>query len=469
MFNGGNSKEALAKPLRDYQVFAVKWQLQRLFVERHKGVGLFLDPGLGKTRTTLTLLDCLFDLGEIGRVLIVAPLRPIYTVWPAEIQRWGFSQSHIILHKQYAKALSYGCKIELVNYDGLERLRGIKNRWDMIVLDESTFIKNWSTDRTKNLREIVKTIPRRSILTGTPAANSLADLHSQMFMVDDGEALGKNVTAFRARFCQQGGWKGRKWLVKEHVREEIKKAITGKVLRMQAEDFLDMPELLQNEIWVHMGQKAVREYKRLKRELFAELETGQVFAASAAAAYTKCRQFANGQVYTPTEDGSRIAHVAHKEKITALYDLFAELSGKPLLTFYSYKHDLEQIRNQKGSPFKGCPVISGGMKIEELNRILAEWNDGKHTALLAQWQAASHGLNMQGCCNDVACFGLVDSLEIYDQAIRRVYRQGVQGTHVRIHRLLTKNTVDEVMLERLQGKHASQSEFLKALKHHAKG
>jgi len=469
MFSGGYSKEAKEKPLRDYQTYAVKWQMQRLFVQREKGVGLFLDPGLGKTRTTLTLLDALFDLGEVGRVLIVAPLRPVYTVWPAEIQRWGFPQSHIILHNQYVKALSYNCKIELVNYDGLERLREIKNRWDMIVLDESTFIKNWSTDRTKNLREMLKTIPRRSILTGTPASNSLSDLHSQMFVVDDGEALGKNVTAFRNRFCYQGGWQGRKWSVKDHVRDEIKNAIQDKVLRLQAEDFLDMPELVQNEIWVNMGEKAVKEYRRLKKELFAELETGNVFAATAASAYTKCRQFANGQVYTPNEDGTKTTHIAHKRKVEALYELFEELAGKPLLVFYSYKHDLQQIQGAKNSPFRGCPVVSGGMKVADLMKILDEWNAGKHKGILAQWQAASHGLNMQGCCNDVACFGLVDSLEIYDQAIRRVYRQGVTGKQVRIHRLLTKGTVDEVMLDRLNGKHESQSAFLTALKKHAKG
>lgn len=457
----------MTKPLHPYQKKAVNWAMTRLFVKDDKGAGIFLDPGLGKTRVTLTIMDGLFGAGVINRALIVAPLRPIYTVWPAEFTKWGFPQSHVILHNQYAAALACGAAVELVNYEGLVKLKDLAGRWDLIVLDESTFIKNWSTKRTKYLRKMIPNIPKRIILTGTPASNSLQDLHSQVFMLDDGAALGKTVTAFRARYCMQGGWKGQKWLVRPGVRDAIKDAIKDRVLRMQAEDHLDMPELVQHQVWVELAKPAYKEYKRLKRELFAQLETGEVFAATAASAYGKCRQFANGQVYTMTEEGQREYHVAHDEKYKALCELHEELAGKPLLIFYPFAHDLQEV-TKKGSPFRGCPVISGGMSPSAVQKILDGWNAGKYHAILAQWQAASHGLNMQGCCNDVACLGVVDSLEVYDQAIRRVYRQGVKGSQVRIHQILTKSTVDEVMLERLQGKHQSQSEFLNALKRHAK-
>jgi SNF2 family DNA or RNA helicase len=442
---------------------------KRIFVEQTKGAGLFLDPGLGKTRTTLAFLNLLYEYGEIKRALIVAPLRPIYTVWPNEVKRWGFPQSIVNLHGQHARGMAENAPFELVNYEGLEKLCNITKRWDCIVFDESTFVKSWKAKRSKFARMLCQSIPRRVILTGTPAANSLADVYGQVYLLDDGQALGKNVTAFRSRFCHQGGFRGREWSVRDGAMDSIRKAIEPLVLRMQAEDFLDMPQLVQNEIWVKMPSKAVLEYKRLKRELFAQLETGDVFAATASAAYAKCRQFANGQVYTPDEENGKKSHVSHEEKKTALFELFEELGGKPLLVFYQYKHDLEMIRGGRNSPFKGCPVISGGMKPAELDAILKGWNAGEYKGLCAQWQAASHGLNMQGACNDVACFGVVDSLEVYDQAIRRVYRQGVKGAQVRIHRILTQGTVDEIMLERLNGKHACQSEFLNALKKHAKG
>jgi SNF2 family DNA or RNA helicase len=468
MISGGTSPEAIEKPLREYQKFAVEWLLERLYVQDAEGAGLFLDPGLGKTRTALTIAEALRDLGLVRRVLVVAPLRPVYTVWPAEVKRWGFDFNPIILHNQHARAMACDCNMELVNFEGLVKLVELGGRWDLLIVDESTFVKNWSTKRTRYMRKMVQKIPKRLILTGTPAANSLADLHAQLYVVDRGESLGKTAGTFRSLYCQQGGFKGYKWNVREGVGGRILDAIKDRVLRMKAEDHLDMPKLIFNEIWAKLPPNSFNQYKRLKRELYTELDNGaDILVGSAAAAYTKCKQFANGQVYT-MEGEERVTHRAHDEKVNALFELHEELAGKPLLVFYHFTSDLLRIQSAKGSPFKKCPVLRGGMKIEEVQKILDGWNAGKYHAILAQWQAASHGLNMQGCCNDVACFGLHDSLEIFDQAIRRVYRQGVTGDQVRIHRLLTLDTVDAVMLERLQLKDQTQSQFLEALKKHAK-
>jgi hypothetical protein len=469
---GGYSPEAIEKPLHEYQRFAAEWMLRKTFEGDQKGVGLFLDPGLGKTRITLSYLDALFQFGEIQRALIVGPLRPIYTVWPAEMKKWGFPQTNIILHGQYNKALSYGLKIEMVNFAGLKRIKDLSNRWDVVIVDESTFIKNWSAQRSKYLRKIIKTVPKRVILTGTPASNSLADLHSQAFILDDGQALGKTAGVFRHRFCVQGGWQGRKWSVRSGVGSEIKNAIKPLVLSMKAEDHLSMPKLVENDIWCQLPGPAMAQYKKLKRELFAELETGDVYALNQAAAYTKTKQFANGQVYSVGEDGVKESHACHKEKLSALFELHEELAGKPMMILYYYNHDAERIVGAKNSPFRGCPIVRGkqrmkGVKIED---IMAEWNDGKHHALICQIDAVSHGLNMQyGGCADVCYFGIPDSLDKYEQAYRRVYRQGNEEKHVRIHRILVRDTVEEVQLERLAGRHKTQTDFLAALKHHAKG
>jgi superfamily II DNA or RNA helicase len=411
----------------------------------------------------------MIQLGEVKRVLVVGPLRPIYTVWGPERKLWGFPQQDIILHGQYAQALAMGLQVEYVNYAGLHRIEDLDGRWDLIIVDESTFAKNWMRKRSKRLQKMIKHIPYRIILTGTPASNSLADLHAQIYLLDEGKALGKNVTEFRRRFCRQGGFRGRQWIIRSSVKKELCEAIDHLVLRMKAEDYLDMPKLIFNNIWTKMPDSSYSQYKRLKRELFAELESGEVFAATAGAAYTKCKQFANGQVYSTDEDGTKHSHVAHREKVKALYELHEELAGKPLMIFYHYKHDVEQIKVQAGSPFKNTPVIRGGMKPNEVSSILDDWNAGKLHAILAQWQAVSHGLNMQkGGCADLACFGVPDSLDVFEQAYRRVYRQGNDESHVRVHRLLTLGTVEETQLERLEGKHKTQSSFLSALKRHAK-
>lgn len=470
---GGYNELAHKYPIHDYQRHAIKWQLEKLFADRQLGGGLFLDPGLGKTRISCTIIDTLRQLKEVKKVLIVAPLRPVYTVWPMEFQKWGFPQSNVILHNQYARALNANLEVEIVNYAGLKKLKDIKDRWDFLILDESTFIKNWSTKRAQFIRKIAKTIPKRMILTGTPAANSLADLHSQIFLLDNGAALGRNVTAFRSRFMTRGGWQGKQWILRENVRQELLELVSPLALRMQAEDYLDMPDLVENDVWVKMDGPTSRQYRRLKRELYAELQTGDIFALNQASAYTKCKQFANGQVYSVPEEGKeKESHVAHDEKIKALFELYEELAGKPLLVFFHYAQDAERILTARNSPFKDAPVIAGGkrkLKMHEVNDLIDRWNTGEIPGILCQWQSTSHGLNMQEACNDVAMFGVTDSPETYDQAFRRVYRQGVRGNQVRIHRILTHDTVDEIMVERLRGKFATQSDFLKALKSHAKG
>jgi SNF2 family DNA or RNA helicase len=464
---GGYSPEAKEKPLHDYQQKVAYWTLSRIFELEELGAGVFLDPGLGKTRTTLAVLDFLFQVGAIRKALIIGPLRPVYSVWPNEMKRWGFPQTYQILHGNTAKNLKSDAQIELMNYDSLHKIADLENRWDVVILDESTYIKNWSTNRTKNIKKLVKSIPSRVLLTGTPASNSLADLFPQMYIIDGGEALGKTVGGFRRNFCRPAGqqqWN--KWVVKKQDQKRLQEAIKDKVIRLQAEDYLDMPDLIFNDVWFDLDDKTAALYRKLKRELFAELDSGDVTIASAAAAYGKCRQFANGHIY----DQERAVHVIHKEKIRALMEVHEELAGKPLLVFYSFKHDLSQIQKGIGieKPFRKVPVIQGGMKPAEVDKIIERWNGGEYHAILCQWKTVSHGTNLQGSCNDVACMGVVDSVETFEQAYRRVYRQGVQGNQVRIHRLLARDTVDEVMLERLNGRHQTNTEFLQALKEHAK-
>lgn len=503
---GGDSEKAKQYPLHSYQQEAYDFLVRRLFIEDQMGAGLFLDPGLGKTRITLSVTQTLFDLEKIRRALILAPLRPIYTVWPAEIEEWGFPFRCAILHNQCHQAMAFNRPVELMNYDSLKKIADVKNRWDLIVLDESTYVKNWSTKRMKFVKKLIQTIPKRIILTGTPAANSLSDLFSQMYVVDDGESLGKTITRFRGQFCYQGGYLGRQWFVESGAKKSIETAVADRVLRMSAEEYLDMPKLVQHDIWVDMPDGAAREYRRLKRELIAELESGSIFASSACAAYAKCRQFAGGQVFSTDDEGERKPdkeslagyeyYSTHREKMNALVDLREELAGKPLLIFFWYRHEYAELiqcsalqkspselsdedrakydRLRKKDPAKALdmlrpPVIYGKSKIKDVERIIGEWNDNKHSVILCQWAAASHGLNMQhSVCADIACYSLTESAEGYLQAIRRLYRQGFKWSQLRVHRILTRATTDEVQLMRLEGKFKTEKAFLEALREHAR-
>lgn len=439
-----------------------------MYSRGQKGAGLFLDPGLGKTRTSLMTAKTLIDLNEVRRVLVIAPLRPVYNVWPAQIEQWfGREMSYAILHDQYKQAINLNCQIEIVNPEGLPHLVEHAGRWDLLLVDESTKFKHWSTRRMAYLKKLLPFIRYREILTGTPAANSLADLHAQMYILDDGARLGKTVTYFRDRFMQPAHGPYRKFEMRPDKEKELLELVQDCCLRMDCETYLDMPELVHNDIWIDLPKECKTEYNRLKRELYAQLETGEINCTTAAGAYAKCKQFANGQVYNTGEDGVRTSHLAHNLKLTALADLAEELSGKPLLLLYEFKHDLEFAQHHKA--FKGCPFIRGRMKATDVDDILKKWNTGATPVLMAQWQTISHGINMQdGGCNDVAWLGIPDNPEIYDQGFRRVYRQGVKGKQVRVHRCLARGTVNEPQLERLIDKNMTQADFLHKLKEHAR-
>ena len=484
---GGYNDHAREFPLHDYQTRAVDFLLDRLTVLDEPGAGLFLDPGLGKTRITLTAIDLMFSMKVINRVLVLAPLRPLYTVWPVERRDWGFPQVTAVLHKQHEKALLRNRPIELMNFGSLKKISEIKDRWDLLVVDESTYLKTWTTNRMGYVKKLIKTIPKRIILTGTPAANSLGDLFSQMFIVDDGESLGNTITGFRKNFCevdtQKSGRQYTKWKIKTHSKTKIFNSIKDKVLRMQAEDYLDMPDLVHNNLNVELSDAVMRQYRRFEKELVAEIEQHQqehpeiVYAPNMASAYTKCRQLAAGPIYKIDADGRRqpkkgsIAGfeyaVAHQEKVKALEELAEMLNGKPLLIAYNFTSELAELLSS--NYFKAAGVINGKVKPADVEKAIKLWNDDNLQFLICQWRAASHGLNLQkGSCQDLAAMSLTDSPETYEQWYRRVYRQGQRAKQVRVHRVIARGTVDEVQLARLNGKFATQAEFLNALKSHAK-
>lgn len=407
----------------------------------------------------MEVLKTLRGLSEIERVLVIAPMRVCRNVWGQEISKWGFDFSVNIMCQRVKQALKEECFIDLVNYESLHLLVDHCDRWDTLVLDESTRVKNWTTKRMKCLRKMLPNFSKRMILTGTPAPNSLADLHSQIYVLDGGEALGRNVTVFRAKFMARGGWEGRQWVLRKEMADTLNTAIAPMVLRLDAETCLTMPALLVNDMYCELPAKCQAGYRQLKRELLAQLETGDILAVNAASAYVKMRQYSNGAVY----DSERKVHYVHSAKVEMLCDLVEELAGKPVLVFYQFHHDAEAIQKK----FPTAPVLSGKTKPKESTQILEDWNAGHIRVLLAQNHTAAHGLNMQGAGMDVVYFGLNDSLEVYDQSYRRVYRQGAKGSQVRIHRLLCKKTVDDVIRDRLHSKDQGQQAFFAALRRHA--
>ncbi len=447
----------------DYQQFALDWMLKLAFANQ-AGVGLLLDPGLGKTAITLAWIRVMKALGLIDKVLIIAPLRVVYSVWPAEVSKWDeFSNFRVsIVHGSPAgrkKALQKDADIYLINPEGLvwllSHLKG-KIPFDALVVDESSKFKAWSAKRTKALRKVVPEFTYRIILTGTPSPNSLEDLFAQIYVLDAGEALGTAVSHFRSRYFYRGGYGGYKWIPMETSQSVVEKKIEHLCLRLAAEDHLDLPDKLINDVMVDLPALVRDRYKKLERELFMELDTGKAVAVSnAGVKYLACRQVANGGLY----NSGKAEHI-HNTKVDVVLDLVDELQGKPALIAFQFRHDLDRL-NQI---FPKLPVIDGRCPAKRSDELIRQWNAGELRVLAVQPQSLSHGVNMQaGPGRDIIWLGLTDNLETYLQLNARIYRQGVTG-QVRIHRILARATVDVPIRQALENKDSNQQALLNALK-----
>lgn len=451
--------------------------------------GLFLDPGLGKTSISLSAIKILLNACDIKGVLIVAPLRVIYSVWPNEIIKWhNFNNlSCTILHGNTKDSL-WGNKkdIYLINPEGLEWLHsellkglkaGKKCPFDTLWIDESTKFKSHDSIRFGYLVDMLPLFKRRHIMTGTPSPKSLLDLWSQIFLLDEGESLGVNYYKYRNKYFETDDWNKYNWYIKDFAKERIYDMVSPIVLEMSSKDYLDMPEILYNNIEVELPTKAFRYYKEMEKDFFIELDGLTATAEAAAQSGMKCHQIANGKVYEDIPDDLDDSEIAkfkrtrktipvHTAKIKALESLIEELNGKPLLISYHYKHDLLSLLKLLG---KDTPYIGSGVKPETVEQIQIDWNNGDIPVLLAHPTSMAHGLNLQDNANDICWYSLTWNLEEYIQFIARIYRQGVKGNQVRVHHLIAKGTIDEAMLLRLGERAKDQQDLRDALRSYRNG
>lgn len=428
------------------------------------GAGLFMEPGLGKTSVVLAAFKILKDKGMVKRMLVIAPRRVMRMVWPDEISKWSQFENlnFAILHGNDKDVLStMDADIYIINPEGLrwfmtsgayERVKA-----DVLCVDELSKFKHSRTERFKLLKHKLNDFRWRWGLTGSPVANGMMGLFGQCYVLDQGAALGRYITHFRNKYFYQRPHDTFGYYLKDDAEERIREAIQPIALSMQAEDYLELPELVNQEVLVTLPPTARTVYKSLEDNFLAELEGGDIAAMSAAAVGMKLRQICNGAVYD--EHGE--THHIHDEKLEALLDIMEELDGAPALVLYEFNHDKERLLKQFG---EGTPVLGGGISDAKADMYCAAFNAGTIPMLLAHPASAGHGLNLQRSANHIIWFGLPWDLELYDQSIRRIRRQGNQHSHVFVHHILASGTLDQRILRVLTDKDVTQKSFMSALR-----
>lgn len=439
---------------------------QRYCIDRiisDSSLGLFLDMGLGKTVITLTAVnELIYNRFEVGKVLVIAPKKVAETTWSNEAHKWEHLHNLRISRvigtlAQRVRALNTPADVYVINRENVPWLVEYdRNAWrfDMVVIDELSSFKSSKAQRFKSLSWVRPHISRMVGLTGTPASNGLIDLWAQIYLLDEGQRLGRKITHFRTRYCDCNTHGGHfsTYAMKSGAEEAIKAAISDICISMKAEDYLQLPECVTVDVPVYLGKASEKQYKDFEREMLIEIDENTLDAGTAAVLSGKLMQFANGAVY---DEEKNVVEV-HSEKLEGLSELVEGLNGQHAIIFYNFRHDLDRILKR----FEKSALTVRELKTSQDE---ADWNAGNIDLLLAHPASAGYGLNLQQGGHHVIWFGLNWSLELYEQANKRLHRQG-QSERVIIHRLITQGTRDEDVAAALEGKQDVQNTLLDALK-----
>jgi SNF2 family DNA or RNA helicase len=424
------------------------------FTKDRKGSALFLDMGLGKTSITLTAFADMLDDFEFIKALIIAPLRVANTVWHNEAKDWSHLEdlSFSIITgslKERLAALNQKADIYVINRENLSWLIDYyKSKWpfDLLAIDESTSFKNPTSKRFRDLKKVLKYIKKRIILTGTPAPNGYIDLWSQIYILDEGERLGKNITRYRNTYFDKD-FMGFNYILKPGAEERIQEKIKDIVYHVPTEGNVELPDVVSSVIDTPLTPKLLKKYKDFEEDMIMMIEDEEITSMSAAALSNKLLQFSSGAVY----DEDQNVHHLHDLKFDTLDEVIEENPNDNMLVAYNFKHELTRLKKR----YPEAVVLSkGGDEVKD-------WNDGKIKMMLVHPASAGHGLNLQhgGCL--LVWLAFTWSLENYQQLNKRLHRSGQKNTVRLLH--IAVGAVEYRLMKSLAKKDVTQADLLRSL------
>ena len=426
----------------EYQRYAVE------YIKSHPVAAVLLSMGLGKTSISLMAInDLLFDSFEIHKVLIIAPLRVALSTWGAEIEKWEHLKNlkysiAVGTEQERLAALNADADIYIINRENVQWLiekSGVPFDFDMLVVDELSSFKNHQAKRFKALMKVRPKVKRVVGLTGTPSSNGLMDLFAEFKLLDMGARLGRFIGQYRNAYFSPDKRNGQiiySYKPLPDAEQQIYEKISDITISMKSTDHLKMPELISTQYEVELLEDEKKKYEELKKDLILQLPDGEM------------SQMANGAVYSDDESILEI----HQRKLDALEDIIESANGKPVLVAYWFRHDLERIKKR--------------FVVREIktSRDIADWNNGSIPVAAIHPASAGHGLNLQSGGSALVWFGITWSLELYQQTVARLWRQGQTANTVVIQHIVTVGTIDEHIMQALERKDASQAALIEAVK-----
>ncbi len=456
--------------LRDYQLEAVEF-----LREGCGGKALFLDMGLGKTATCLSALQ-----PRHLPALVIAPKRVAENVWETEAKLWRPDLSVTVVKGDRAKRERLaGAKTDLVvvsrdNQDGLLS-RAVTGGFKTVIIDELSGYKNYRTSRWRGAKSLVSRAEHVWGLTGTPTPKSLVDLWAQMFLLDWGESLGKNIGEYRRKYFYAAAQLPNKIVTKwatrngERTEKEIYDAIAGRALVQGTEGRVKLPPVTYVPQMVSLPGKVKKQYRVMKEEMVLRLiESGEeITAKNAAVVSGKLAQITAGFLYHDAVEGvdagvgsgllggsgERKWEVLHKVKMDKLEDIIEGTNGGGVLVFYRFQAELEELKKRFGDDVH---------TVKEKD-FVERWNAGDIPILAAHPDSIGHGLNLQKGGNTAVWLSLPWSSEAWLQSNKRLARSG-QEYPVNIHMIMAEDSIDGRVYDSLMGKVDAQQRLLDYLK-----
>ena len=442
-----------------YQAYCIDYLIH------NQAVGLFLEPGLGKTVITLTALhDLRYNRWEVAKPLIIAPKKVAEATWTEEVKKWEHLKKIRIVPvlgstRQRLKALATPADAYVINRENTQWLvEHFRNSWpfDAVVLDESSSFKNPQSKRFKSLKLVRSRIRRFVELTGTPASNGLEDLWAQIYLLDGGVRLGQTLGAYRDKYFVPGRRNRTtifSYAPKDGSFEMIRQTIGDICISMKASDYISLPDVMHHDIPVMLDSAAWKAYEQLEMDLLLQVDENTITAGSAGVLTGKLLQLCNGAVY----DNERRVVRVHDCKLDAFIELIEQLNGQHALVFFNFQHDRDRLMNALAS-MKNLRV-----RVYSKAQDATDWNNGEIDVLLAHPASCGYGLNLQLGGHHAIWFGLTWSLEQYEQANKRLHRQG-QSQPVIVHHLIVQGGMDETVIRVLHDKGDMQNALMAALK-----
>lgn len=446
---------------------------------------IFAEMGTGKTFTMIRLL---MNRGFLDKkVLITSPLVTLYN-WKNEFKKFSGVEEEIIIvedMKDLSKALDLverGLnRVVLINYEKIslktnpvvERL--LKVKWDYFICDESHYLKNPSSNRTKVAIKIAKNSANRFIMSGTPVLKNCMDLWSQFMVLDSGESFGVSFNTFKFKyfFDKNASRAGRPgyfpdMVFREEKKDEIKNIISQKSIVVKKDECLDLPPLIKVRRECKLDGEALRHYKTMKKDFVTFVGGIDVVASIAMVKILRLSQICSGFLPVSEEESEEVVYTQiGKHKLQMLREELEnfDFESNKLIIWTVFRAEMSMIRGLLDEMAIPHARLDGQMDAREKSDNINSFEKNPEVKImLANSRAGGIGVNLTSA-NTSIYFSRSFDLAVDLQSEARNYRSGSEK-HKTITRidLVVKDSVDELILEALNNKSVVANDLIEAVK-----